>query len=358
MNKAELILLAEKVDTGTATDEELALYITACESLHEAFENDTSQTDDFGGELAAIEADSLKRFWETQRAPEVKVFPLWKKMTGIAAAAVLILIGVYVFKTDPATQIKPGKNTATLTFADGKTIALSDAKTGIAVQGSQLVYNDGTAIPVQEMASKQMTASTPKGGTYEFTLPDGTKVWLNSASALSFPMAFQGSERKVNLVGEAYFEVQHNAKQPFRVYSKGQVVEDIGTAFNINAYEDESEIKTTLVEGLATVNSQLIKPGQQAQLRGKDIKIVKANLNAEVAWKKGEFVFDEESIGSIMRKLARWYDIEVVYQGVDPAETFGGSISRFEDVSKVLRNLELTGGIHFEISGKTIYVRP
>lgn len=357
MNKAELILLAEKVDTGTATDEELGLYIAACESLHEAFENDTLQTDDFGGELAAIEADSLKRFWEAQQPSEVKVFPLWKKMTGIAAA-VLILVSFYIFKTNQAVEIKPGKNTATLTFSDGKTIELSDAKKGVAVKDGNLIYNDGTSISEHELSTKQMTANTPKGGTYQFTLPDGTKVWLNSASKISFPMAFQGSERKVNLVGEAYFEVVHNAQQPFKVYSKGQIVEDIGTAFNINAYEDESEIRTTLVEGLATVNSQLIKPGQQAQLKGKDLKIVKANVNAEVAWKKGEFVFDEESIGSIMRKLARWYDIEVIYQGVDPAETFGGSISRFEDVSKVLQNLELTGGIHFEISGRTIYVRP
>lgn len=360
MSKAELTVLAEKVEKGIATEQELSLYLAACDSIHLAFINDPVQNNDLSEDLSQLEAASLARFWkqQQQQANPVKIFPLWKKLIPVAAAVAAILIGVYFFKFDHAAQIKPGKNTATLTFSNGKTVELSDAKTGVAIQGTSLAYTDGTSIPVTELESKELTATTPKGGTYQFTLPDGTKVWLNSASTISFPVAFAKSERKVQLVGEAYFEVRHNAQQPFKVYSKGQVVEDIGTEFNINAYGDEPEVRTTLVEGLAKVNNHLLNPGQQAQLRGTDIKIVKANINAEVAWRKGEFVFDDESIGSIMRKLSRWYDIEVIYQDVDPSETFGGSISRFENVAKVLQNLELTGEIHFKISGRKIYVMP
>ncbi|WEK20205.1 MAG: DUF4974 domain-containing protein [Candidatus Pedobacter colombiensis] len=371
MNKEELVSLAEKVNEGTATTHELALYIAGCEALHMAFQKDAEQWPELDEELSTMEAASLRRFWQSQHPTKIKIFPLWKRATTIAAAVAAIVVGVYFFKFNDTVKIKPGKNIATLTLANGKTIELSDHKTGVAIQGTHLVYNDGSSASTNEIEAIELTATTPKGGTYQFTLPDGTKVWLNAASKLIFPSQFKGGERKVQLEGEAYFAVQHNAKQPFQVYSKGQVVKDIGTEFNINAYTDEPYVRTSLIEGIASVRpistigrkdrrdraeEIILKPGQQAQLKGSAIKVAKVNLNAEVAWKKGEFVFDNESLGSIMRKISRWYNVDIVYRGVDPAETFGGSISRFAEVSKVLENLELTGEIHFKISGRTIYV--
>lgn len=365
MSSEELVLLAEKVTAGTVTDQELALYIAACESLNKSFQKDPSSYRELDAYIPAMEVASLQRFWERKNKGVPKMLPLWKKLTTLAAAIAVITVGVYFLKFYPANQIRPGKNTATLTLANGKTIELSDSKTGVTIRGTNLLYNDGSAVSDDVVEAVEMTAATPKGGTYQFTLPDGSKVWLNADSKITFPSQFSGEERQVWLEGEAYFAVAHLDKQPFKVFSKGQVVEDVGTEFNINAYSDEPNVRTTLVAGLASVSASnavekafMLKPGQQAKLQGHVIKISRVNIDAEVAWQKGEFVFDDESIGSIMRKICRWYNVGVVYQGVNPEETFGGSVSRFSEVSKVLENLELTGEIHFKIKDKIIYVFP
>jgi len=206
------------------------------------------------------------------------------------------------------------------------------------------------------------TATTPRGGQYQFILSDGTKVWLNSASSIKYPVQFIGNERKVELTGEAYFEVVHNAKMPFRVVSNGQTVEDLGTHFNINAYNDENVIKTTLLEGSVKVSSaagnNTIKPGQQAVLNNGNISVINdADLDAAVAWKNGFFYFDDNNIQEVMRQLARWYDVDIKCEGELPSRQFSGEISRNVKASQILDILSFKK-IHYKIDGKSIVITP
>jgi len=200
---------------------------------------------------------------------------------------------------------------------------------------------------------------TPRGGTYHVTLSDGTKVWLNAASALTYTASLgKTGVRKVKLEGEAYFEVAKNKTRPFLVENQGQTVEVLGTHFNINSYTDESSIKTTLLEGSVKVNNVVLKPNQQSVLTA-DHKIQVNTIDAEttIAWKNGNFVFAGEHIEPIMRRLASWYNIAVVYQGKKPSGQFRGVISRHNKISEVLKMMELTGAVHFEIEGRKVYVK-
>jgi ferric-dicitrate binding protein FerR (iron transport regulator) len=207
------------------------------------------------------------------------------------------------------------------------------------------------------------TISTPRGGQYELMLSDGSKVWLNAASSLRFSASFVGKERKVELLGEAYFEVAKNAAMPFKVKVHGMEVEVLGTHFNINSYDNESMIRTTLLEGSVKINknnsSSLLKPGQQAQMnKAGEIKIIN-NVDVEeaIAWKEGKFQFDKADIHDIMRQLARWYDVDVEYKGTVSSH-FGGTISRDVNLSQVLNMLHLTGEVNFQIQDKKVLVMP
>ncbi|GAA0886525.1 hypothetical protein GCM10009120_51240 [Sphingobacterium siyangense subsp. cladoniae] len=310
-------------------------------------------------------------------------FTFYRIAAGIAAVLVLTLTAIYFTHlysptkngqglVNTANDIAPGKNVATLTLANGKTITLSDAKSGVVIKASALTYSDGTAIEnIKIKGSEISTISTPRGGQYNIELPDGTTVALNAASTLKFPSSFSGLvNRRVELAGEGYFEVAPDKKHPFIVKTGEQTIEVLGTHFNINSYDDEPVIKTTLLEGSVKVatyvkgnsaqalgGSTILKPGQQAQL-GNDGKLHTTEVNTKevVAWKDGKFVFKDETLGSIMRKISRWYNVDIIYQGISPEETFWGSISKFENVSKVLEKLELTGGVHFKIEGRKIYV--
>jgi ferric-dicitrate binding protein FerR (iron transport regulator) len=194
-------------------------------------------------------------------------------------------------------------------------------------------------------------------------LSDGSKVWLNAASSLRFPASFAGKERKVELLGEAYFEVAKNAAMPFKVKVNGMEVEVLGTHFNINSYENESTVRTTLLEGSVKINnnnsSSLLKPGQQAQVnKAGEIKIIN-NVDVEeaIAWKEGKFQFDRADIHDIMRQLARWYDVDVEYKG-SVSSHFGGTISRDVNLSQVLNMLHLTGEVKFQIEDRKVIVMP
>lgn len=264
-------------------------------------------------------------------------------------------------------DIPPGGNKAILTLADGKTITLNEAADGELVKAEGMVIRKtGHGQLVYEVVGNEAaaatdshnTVSTPKGGTYQIILPDGTTVWLNAASTLKFPTSFVSlNERKVELNGEAYFEVTKNAKQPFKVLTAKQEVQVLGTHFNISSYADEPAVKTTLFEGSVKVKNLrgvkegnvILKPGQQSIINEGVIKVTKADVDEVLAWKNGVFVFNDEPLESIMKKVSRWYDVEVVYEGVDKNKLFGGSVSRFDNVSKVLRQLELTGGVHFKV---------
>jgi len=306
--------------------------------------------------------------------------PVW---LASAAAVAAIVFGVWLFNTNYkngsrtefgtgsllANDIAPGKNGATITLANGKLIQLSDKKLGVVV-GEDLKYNDGAAVqggdpdPVRSgalrskfISGSQLTASTAKGQTYQFTLPDGTKVWLNADSKLEFPSKFVNSKtRNVKLSGEGYFEVAKDKAHPFIVATDKQEVEVLGTHFNINSYDDEGSVKTTLLEGSVKVNEVVLKPGQQSVLEAGKIAVENVDTEEAVAWKNGKFVFEYESIESVMRKLARWYNIDVVYEGSIGEKTFSGSISRSDNISKILEKITYTQNVHFKIEGRRITV--
>jgi transmembrane sensor len=293
-----------------------------------------------------------------------------------AAAAVLVLIlaGSWLFISkekkqiaqQTTTDIAPGGNKATLMLANGTVIVLEDAKNGtlskqgatsvIKLKSGQLAYNAAQAGSREPAALN--TLSTPRGGQYQLTLPDGTVVWLNSASRLTFPTTFTGRRREVSLQGEAYFEVAADARRPFMVTAGKVTVQVLGTSFNLMAYSDEQVVKTTLLEGAVKVTDVILKPGQQAQSDNKgDTKIVKADLEATIAWKNGLFTFNDASIEDVMRQLGRWYDMEIVYPQGIPQDHFRGEMFRNENMSSILKILEASG-VNFKVEGRKIIVRP
>lgn len=312
----------------------------------------------------------------------------WRQY-GIAASILLILFtGIYFYTKRAEVQpvmakvsistaeiINPGGNKAILTLSDGSRIRLDHAKNGllanqagVSIQKTsdgKLLYAFSSADTSSMKVSAKMIYNkieTPAGGKYQINLPDGSMVWLNASSSLRFPAFFAGNTREVQLTGEAFFDVAKNASKPFKVITKDQTVEVLGTQFNINSYADEDVIKTTLIEGSVKIiyknKMVLLGPGQQFQPINSTVKVVAADTEEVVAWKDGYFLFKNEDIRSIMRKVSRWYNVEVSYQGEIPVVGFGGNISRSKDISEVLNALQLTNAVHFKIEGRRITVMP
>lgn len=303
----------------------------------------------------------------------------------IAAAAVVVLAvaGVYLLiKRSPNEQplstnetsgndIGPGGNKASLTLADGSVINLETTQNGkIAQQGNTQIskLNDGQIVytssdkPSGETLINTIT--TPRGGQYQLTLADGSKVWLNSASSIRYPDSFMGKERRVEITGEVYFEVAKNASMPFKVNVGGKKeVEALGTHFNINSYPDETTINTTLLEGsikvipFATQQSQIIAPGQQVQLTKNGHVIIdkKADIDKVMAWKNGYFNFDGADTKTVMRFISRWYDVDIAYEGSVPERKFGGEIGKDLKLYQVLKILE-KNNLHFMLQGRQLTV--
>lgn len=311
----------------------------------------------------------------------VPVVPLYKKRKwlSMAAAAIVLMmfsLGLYIYLYNNKTEIVakdeqfkndvgPGGNKAVLTLADGTRIILDEIQDGtITNQGNTVVSKSKDGQIIYDLSSDQLssvseiaynTISTPKGGQYQVILPDGSKVWLNAASYLKFPTKFTGKERKVELTGEAYFEIEKNKKAPFEVTLNDMKVEVLGTHFNVTGYDDDEYHTATLLEGSVKISNKtdqiLLNPGQQAVLnKSDDIKVRSVDAEEAIAWKNGYFLFNNENIGSIMRKISRWYNVEVVFQGNMSDKEFTGTISRFKNVSEVLKLLELTKDVHFEIT--------
>jgi len=292
----------------------------------------------------------------------------------VAASLAVAIFGVWFFnlpslndrsESQYGNDIKPGSNKATITLANGKLITLSTAKTMVVIDPISLKYNDGSLVQKNTVPigvpstgiSQGLMVSTPRGGTYQITLQDGTKVWLNAASSLKFPSTFGNLPvREVELNGEAYFEVAKNKIHPFIVISRGQEVKVLGTHFNITSYEDEPSVKTTLLEGSVKVNDATLKPNQQAVLSNDHITVQQANTEEIMAWKNGYFRFNDEKIESIMKKIARWYNIEVQFKGKVTDEEFKGTISRNKNISEVLELLESTKTVHFKVEGRRVTV--
>ena len=308
---------------------------------------------------------------------------LWPKAIAAAAAVVLMVLSVggylYFQNKSAATEnqlavnthdVDPGGNKATLTLADGSRISLTDANNGeLAKQSGVKISKSKNGELVYSVAASDATPlafntiSTPRGGVYQVNLPDGTKVWLNAASSIKFPTTFaQLSQRKVELEGEAYFEVAKNKKVPFVVATSGQQVQVLGTHFNISSYTDERELKTTLLEGSVKViaaNTIVLKPGQQSNLKRNgsgDLKVSTANIAQVMAWKNGFFHFEKENLHEVMRQLSRWYDIEVVYEVDRHDDEFMGDIPRGIKLSEALKILSFEG-TQFRIEGRKLIVK-
>lgn len=302
-----------------------------------------------------------------------------------AAATLLFAVGasVYLLKRDrspvvpeelaqhatprPGNDIGPGQEGATLTLANRKKIRLTDAATGKLAEeagisisktaNGQVVYN--VIAPVDGGAAVMNTISTARGETYRITLPDKSNVWLNAASSLTYSTRLQeNGERRVILSGEAYFEVFKDKAHPFVVQTDQQEVKVLGTHFNVNAYPDEPSTRTTLLEGAVQINNKVIlKPGEQSILTGKRLRVEGADVSEAIAWKSGLFKFnDDENITSIMRRVGRWYNVDVEFVGDMKAVNFTGKISRQKNISVLLQTMEQTGMVKFRIDGRKVIV--
>ncbi len=326
--------------------------------------------------LNELQIDDVKaEMWQVvdRKRDKVRKLKLWPRIAIAAALALMVLSAglLYISKqTGPdlivavkSNDVAPGRNTATLTFSNGQVIVLDDQKNGVVIHAKALTYNDGSKV-VEERglpaAAQQMVATTPRGGTYQIMLPDGSRVWMNAASTLRFPSAFTNlKNRTVELIGEAYFEVSKDREHPFIVKTSQQAIKVLGTHFNVNAYPDESDEKTVLLEGAVNVNGrETLSPGQQLQI-GSDGKASVDNVDTEgaVAWKNGYFLFKDVPLQTIMRQLSRWYNIEIIYNGQLKEETFNGLIRRNSNLSRILKVLE-KGGVKFNLEGKKLIVTP
>ncbi len=311
----------------------------------------------------------------SQSAPVVKNVSSFRKRFAWAAAAVLVA-SFFIWRTNmdqpvqssaAPVEILPGGTKATLTLADGNIISLDAVPNGdIAAEGNvQVIKMDGTLQYNGDNDNADITYNTiqtPRGGKYQLVLSDGSVVWLNAASSLRFPVVFKGKERQVELMGEAYFEVKKGEK-PFKVsLQNGSRIEVKGTAFNVNAYQDEDLLRTTLLEGkinfMMMGKTQALLPGQQIRVAYEQphMQVIDGvDVEQEVAWKNDLFIFKGMDVKSIMREISRWYDIDVVYKGKFNPETFSGIVSRKTNLSQVLKIME-EGGVRFAIEGRTIVV--
>lgn len=386
--------LARKFLNGTATEEEV-------NQLHQWYDNwsdDETIVQSFSESEADREARMLVRLQQQIRrraTPQAEVIAMpkrrWWKMA-VAAAAILIAVaaGIYLWQQptrntplttadlqDTTSKIRPGTDKALLTTADGQQVVLDSNATGIvSKQGHTTIINSKGKLTyngdehLKEGNIYYNTVSTGRGNQYQVILPDGSIVRLNAASSLRFPANFTGSERVVELTGEAWFEVAKDKSRPFKVQlspvpgrSTTPAIEVLGTHFNVMAYPDEESIRTTLVEGrVKVVNQQeaILQPGEQAIISNNDaassskIQVTKADIEETIAWKNGYFSYTDAPLTTVMRQAARWYNIEVEYNGNIQQEVFSGSIPRSASITQLIKILELTKTVKFNIEGRKL----
>ena len=390
IRQVEIQKLVEKYLHDTATKEET-------EKLFQWYRSEMNA--DSNWDLDAFEdEEDLKLFILSKiDASDLieKQAPVYRKfyyLVSAASLAIFMAIGLYFFNNNDQTyvsptsvkkvvkqkaiDIQPGTNKAILTLSNGKKIILDDSQNEVVINdGAIKVHKNAKGIieytlnrlgkeqnEKTEVQTGYNTIQTPIGGKFQLTLADGSKVWLNSASSLRFPVYFSGDNRTVELKGEAYFEVAKSQNKKFTVRSGNQTVEVLGTHFNINAYSDEPVITTTLIEGairvveLNTQKFQILKPGEQSKVHN-DIKIQKKDTQADIAWKDGYFYFENSSIETVMRQLGRWYGITARYESVLPQQHFEGAISTNLTLLEVLEILQKSN-VHFSLEGKEVVVMP
>jgi ferric-dicitrate binding protein FerR (iron transport regulator) len=321
--------------------------------------------------------------------PKVLKKRLWPRIAAAAAVLIGIGIGLYVVSHESeqdrvisyANTIHPAKNAATLKLADGKVISLNESKTGIVIDIAALTYDDGTAVVLNSAAEKQLqseadekagnlTVSTPTGRQYQLILPDGSKVWLNASSALTFPTIFSAKgNRMITLIGEAYFEVAKDKSRPFIVKTNTQEVKVLGTHFNINS--NHSTVRTTLLEGsiavspLGYVNGQeglalssaavLLKPGEQAVQKSGKIEVISVDTEQAVSWKDGWFYFKSASLSEVLNEAAKWYDLKITYKSDVPADRFTGKVPRTASLGMFIKVLQLSD-VKFKLEGRNMII--
>lgn len=375
MTPEQYILLYEKHLSGSCTAEEEELLM----QYHDNFkmqDADGSKLPDADKKLRSTIYSRILNTIADRRPKVIKMHWWW------AAAAIILLVGLgslfiknqppqLLVKNVKSSAIMPGKNAAVLTLANGANIVLDNAANGVlAKTGNTAIKklkNGLLAYAANENGSHPDTSALnmitiPKGGQYTIMLPDGTNVWLNSESSLTFPVAFKGSTRKVSLKGEAYFEVAKNKAMPFIVHTDNTDIKVLGTHFNVHAYKDDNTIKTTLLEGSvrlsSTTSSTVLTPGEQGTTDASNGRITqkKVNINQVMAWKAGYFIFRDDDIHDIMKQISRWYDVEVVYEGYTTNMKFGGTYAKSKDINELLKGLEYTGLVHFRIEGRRIIV--
>lgn len=374
--------LLEKYYAGQASEAEKALV----ESWYLQHQDDKHPLTE--AELERIHKTGLREL-KKSIAPK-RVIAVWAKVAAAVVGFMLVIAVLFWTRSTKAirqetaavnTAIVPGTNKAILKLGDGRVLNITDIDNGEVadLSGLQIIKKaDGQIVYVQQShedaqssgtISEMHTLIVPRGGQYQIQLPDGTHVWLNSASTLRFPSAFNDIERRVDLVGEAYFEVAKRkmgeTSLPFIVSTENQEVEVLGTHFNIFAYPNERHTRTTLLEGSVRINvrhtsySQLLKPGQQAEVEAyQPINVKNVVLEDAIAWKNGYFVFEKARIETIMDNVARWYDVEVEYRGHITTQRFGGAIPRTTLLPDLLQYLETYGNIHFKIQNRKIIVMP
>jgi len=362
MDEHELAKLLDRYRRGNCTEAERRLV----ESLHlHTYPS---------GPVSENQA-AKQRVWQQLRKGLPHAGVRSRRIQWIAAAASMVLITAmaWLYRSGgddaPAHQsvdIAAGGNKAILKMAGGQTVNLDSNQYGVMILSDKLLYTDstlaGSFLNDQTAEEVYNEIITPRGGTYQVVLADGTKVWLNADSKLTFPQQFAKAKREVTLIGEAYFEVAKSKDRPFVVRTAGQEIAVLGTSFNVAAYEGELSEQTTLVEGKIVVatsqNTHQLSPGEQALIKANEITIGKVDTAPFVAWKSGFIAFNEETLEHIMGDISRWYDVDVHFEGVDKQLRFGGTVSRYANVSEVLRRLELTGQVHFKISERRIVVTP
>ncbi|WPU92450.1 FecR domain-containing protein [Mucilaginibacter sabulilitoris] len=372
MNRQTIYDLIKKDKEGTATASEK-------QALAKWYNSVSNQEAEFPEDEERVREEMLARLMSEINFPKTRSFN-YQKWAVAASVLIMLTAGLIVFNAKYkeskkqgaalSQNIQPGSNKAILTLANGTKVRLADISNGKILQqgGSRvikttdgkLIYDAGSGVPAND-ALQYNTMETPKGGQYQLLLPDGTRVWLNAATSLKYPVSFALSkERVVELNGEAYFEVAHDKAHPFRVVSNKQSVEVLGTHFNVNAYPDEPNTKTTLLEGSVKVTSgndkAILKPNQESDLTT-NFKISDVDAQEAISWKNGDFRFDEEPLEIVMRQIARWYDVKVVFEDESvKKETLVAVTKRFDSIAKLLKIIEQTTDARFIIEGSTIRV--
>lgn len=327
--------------------------------------------DNTNAALKLVESRIAKQAW-------MRWLTVAAAMLVLASVSFIIMNGYFFLKEEPGPaitmtpKIKPGSMTATLTLGNGRRILLTGLPNGKIAEDAGAVITksaDGQLLyraKADEGRAVLNTLTTTKGQQYKVTLPDGSGVWLNAGSALTYPSQFPTTGgRRVTLSGEAYFEITKDRYHPFVVQTSTQEVEVLGTHFNINSYADEPAVRTTLIEGIVRVQTinpgrprleKILKPDQQAVLKEGSFQVKEVHGSDVASWKDGRFQFDREDVGTIMRKVARWYDVAIKYANDSDKIKFTGTVSRYEDIQVLLSMLESTGELHFTTKGRTILV--